>query len=401
MKNDKIRQILIDTGGTFTDCLAVDSAGRVKRAKVLSNGSLRGIIVEILVPRRILIKGKWSAPSGFINGYKFRLLNREHDEIVVTDYDADKSIIEISRALPADVVPLSVFEIISPDEAPVLAAKLVTQTAAEQELPPISIRLATTRGTNALLERKGEAVALFITKGFGDLLEIGTQQRPDLFALNIVKPKPLYSKVIEVLERVEADGSVLQPLNLNGLEKPVAELLNRGISAAAIAFMHSYRNPVHEEKLAEFLRTRGFRTVSCSSASAPFIKILPRAQTAVVNAYLSPVINQYLQRVQKPIQNGKLHVLTSAGGLIQAGSFYPKDSLLSGPAGGVVGAAFAGKQSGYEKVITFDMGGTSTDVARFDGDFEYLFEHEVGDAHLVATALAIESVAAGGGSICG
>ena len=293
------------------------------------------------------------------------------------------------------------FELRSPEEAPVLAARLVTGTPLDRELPEIALRLATTRGTNALLERKGAATALFITQGFKDLLVIGTQQRPDLFALNIEKPPPLYGKVVEVPERLAADGSVLVPLHAQSLWATADRLLAEGIESAAVALMHSYRNPRHEEELGELLRRAGFRHVSLSSRLAPLIKLLPRAETAVVDAYLSPILESYLKGVGRAISRGSLHVMTSAGGLASASAFRAKDSLLSGPAGGVVGAALSGRRSGFPRVIAFDMGGTSTDVARHDGDFEYVFEHRVGDAHLVAPALAVESVAAGGGSICG
>ncbi|UCF66159.1 MAG: hydantoinase B/oxoprolinase family protein, partial [Acidobacteriota bacterium] len=180
----------------------------------------------------------------------------------------------------------------------------------------------------------------------------------------------------------------------------VADLRARGIEAAAVALLHADRFPDHERRLAGWLRERGFRHVSCSADMAQTIKILPRAETAVVDAALSAIVGGYLERISSALGGGRLHVMTSAGGLIRAAATRPKDMLLSGPAGGVVGAAAAGRRSGENRVISFDMGGTSTDVARYDGDFEYVFEHRVGDARLVAPALAIETVAAGGGSIC-
>ena len=200
-------------------------------------------------------------------------------------------------------------------------------------------------------------------------------------------------------ERLDAAGQVLQPLSLAGLDGCLDELKSRGVTAAAIAFMHSYRNPEHELCFAEFLQDRGFETVAVSSVLAPLIKILPRAQTAVVEACLGPIIDGYLDRVGSCVA-GTVHAMTSAGGLVERSRYRAKDSLLSGPAGGVAGAAAAGGASDEDRIISFDMGGTSTDVARWDGDFEYQFEHTVGDARLVAPALAIETVAAGGGSIC-
>ncbi|HXO21990.1 MAG TPA: hydantoinase/oxoprolinase family protein, partial [Thermoanaerobaculia bacterium] len=311
--------------------------------------------------------------------------------------------LRVDGPLPPGELAGAAVELQAAEEAPVLAARLVTATPPGQPLPPLAMRLATTRGTNALLERKGAATALFITRGFADLLRIGTQQRPDLFALDIRRPAPLYGAVVEVAERLAADGSVLVPLDeaaLAGLEREAGRLRSQGFAAAAVALLHSYRNAVHEEAVAGALRRAGFAHVSLSAELAPFIQILPRAETAVVDAYLSAPIEGYLSRVAGALPQGSLHVMTSAGGLVRASSFRAKDSLLSGPAGGVVGAAEAGRRSGLARIIAFDMGGTSTDVARYDGDFEYLFEHRVGDAHLVAPALAVESVAAGGGSIC-
>lgn len=372
----------------------MDPGGTLHRAKVLSTSALRGRIVSAS-GSSLRIEAGWSVPAGFFRGYAFRLLGDE-EERKVTGSEGD--VLEVDRPAPGG---RAAFELRSPEEAPVLAARLVTGTPLDRELPEIALRLATTRGTNALLERKGAATALFITRGFADLLVIGTQQRPDLFALDIRKPRPLYAEVVEVPERLAADGSVLVPLRAEGLRDAAARLLESGIESAAVALMHSYRNPGHEEELGELLREAGFRHVSLSSRLAPLIKLLPRAETAVVDAYLSPILESYLKGVEASLSRGSLHVMTSAGGLVRSSSFRAKDSLLSGPAGGVVGAALSGRLSGFPRVIAFDMGGTSTDVARHDGDFEYVFEHRVGDASLVAPALAVESVAAGGGSICG
>ncbi|HEV7785772.1 MAG TPA: hydantoinase/oxoprolinase family protein [Thermoanaerobaculia bacterium] len=396
-------QIWADTGGTFTDCLAVDPAGRLHRAKVLSTSAVRGRIAARLGAEgddTLRVEPGWAVPAGFFRGFSFRLLEEDAASVEVLDWQPEERLLRLASALPQGDLAGATFELRSPEEAPVLAARLVTGTALDAPLPPIAMRLATTRGTNALLERKGAATALFITRGFADVLVIGTQARPDLFALEIVRPAPLYREVVEVPERLAADGSVLLPLDVEALRETVRRLLEEGIESAAVALMHSYRNPRHEEELGDLLRAAGFRHVSLSSRLAPLIKLLSRAETAVVDAYLSPILERYLSGVAGALGPGSLHVMTSAGGLVRASSFRAKDGLLSGPAGGVVGAALAGRSSGFSKVIAFDMGGTSTDVARWDGDFEYLFEHRVGDAHLVAPALAIESVAAGGGSIC-
>ncbi|HEX9940058.1 MAG TPA: hydantoinase B/oxoprolinase family protein, partial [Longimicrobium sp.] len=217
---------------------------------------------------------------------------------------------------------------------------------------------------------------------------------------NVQTREPLYDTVVEVDERLAADGTVLQAVSAEALAPIAGQLAADGIDAAAVALMHAYRNPAHERAVAEALRCAGFRHVSLSHELAPLIKLLPRAETAVVDATLAPVIRDYLQRVGTALHGGRLHVTTSAGGLVRPEEFRAKDSLLSGPAGGVQGAAHAGRRSGFGRVIAFDMGGTSTDVARWDGDFEYVWEHEVGGGRIFSPALAIESVAAGGGSVC-
>ena len=399
-KLDRCWQIWVDTGGTFTDCLALDPNHILHRVKVLSSSALRGTIREVITPKRFRIDIKWSVPDDFIQGFRFRLLDVQHPEVNVEKFFTDSALIELNRPFQEDLSIHSAFEVHTSEEAPLLAARLVTGTPMESSFPEMIMRLATTRGTNALLERHGAPTALFITKGFGDLLRIGDQQRADLFALDVHRPEPLYEAVIEVEERISADGSILKSLQLNELKKEAIRLIKANIRTAAITLMHSYINPVHEKKIAECLYELGFHHVSCSSSLAPFIKIVPRAQTAVVDGYLSLIIDDYLQNIQRPLRNGRFFIMTSTGGIVQPQSYHAKDSLLSGPAGGVVGAVLAGRRSGFTKIIAFDMGGTSTDVARFDGDYDYVFEHQVGDAHLVAPALAIESVAAGGGSIC-
>jgi 5-oxoprolinase (ATP-hydrolysing) len=429
-------RLWIDTGGTFTDALGVDPEGRLHRTKVLSSSALRGRLREMPDPRTAVVETSWEAPAGFCVGAGFRWLGESSAaegggevaavgepgvEVVASEPVRDRggsggpertSAVRLDLALPLlpSPEPGRACELRFPEEAPVLAARLLTGAARCGDLPRVDLRLATTRGTNALLTHQGGSVALFVTRGFADLLAIGTQQRPDLFALEIRKPRPYYREVVEVPERLAADGSVLAPLSeevLAGLRPRVEALLagegTRGgrVEGAAIALLHSYLEPEPERRLAAFLSEAGFPWVVTSSELAPLIQILPRAETAVVEAFLAPVIREYLAGVRDalPAASG-LHVKTSAGGLVRAEEFRAKDSLLSGPAGGVVGAARAGRRSGFERVIPFDMGGTSTDVARFDGDYEYVFEHRVGDARLMAPALAIESVAAGGGSIC-
>ncbi|MCP4654664.1 MAG: hydantoinase/oxoprolinase family protein [bacterium] len=388
--------VWVDTGGTFTDCLARDPQGELHRAKVLSTGALRARVEAVEGERILRYRASWQVPDGFAEGARISWLDDGDSELEITRCRGSVNRLELDRPPPA-VAPGQGFEIRFAEEAPIVAARLVTATPCRRRLPPLALRLASTRGTNALLERRGARTVLFITRGFADLLAIGNQQRPDLFALDIRRPALLYEEVVEVPERLAADGSVLVALELEALMPEIERLRAAGLTSAAVALVHSYRNPQHEQQLTSYLRARGFAFVSASAGLAPLIKILPRAETAVVNAYLMPVIDAYLRRVRT---GGRVQVMTSAGGLVRADRFQAKDSLLSGPAGGVVGAALSGRECGFERLIAFDMGGTSTDVSRYDGDYEYLFEHRVGDATVAAPALAIETVAAGGGSIC-
>lgn len=391
--------ICIDTGGTFTDCIARNPDGELRRAKVLSSSRLRGRIAKA-EGTHIHIDAAWDEGVGVLAGFRFRALSDSgSDWHEITSHDGSRITLVDT---PPQLSPDDGFEVATDEPAPILAARLVTGTPANQPLPPMHMRLATTRGTNALLERAGAGVAFFVTRGFADLLHIGDQQRPDLFALNIRKATPLHESVVQVHERLHADGSVHVPLDEAMVRDAANTLVKRGITVAAIALLHSYRNDEHEQRVAAILREAGFTHVSCSAELAPLIEVLPRAETAVTDAYLSPVIESYVQQVRRAMSgtDDRLHIMTSAGGVVDADAYRAKDSLLSGPAGGVAGAAAAGRASGYERLIGFDMGGTSTDVARYDRDFEYHFEHTVGNAKLIAPALAIETVAAGGGSVC-
>ncbi len=393
-------EVFVDTGGTFTDCLARDPSGHETRVKVLSSCALRGRVVRQESERQFQIKMTWSFPDDFVRGFDFRLLGREDFSGKVVAYDASSQVITLDETPDEEIGSKDLFELLSPEESPLLAARLLSGTPLNAPLPPMSMRLATTRGTNALLTRTGTPPVLFITRGFGDLLEIGTQARPDLFALEIEKPNQLYASVCEVGGRLDASGDEIAPLDLNEIERAAASFVRNGHQTAAVALLHADKNPTHEQSVAAQLKRVGFKQVCCSADLAPFIKILTRAETALIDAYLSPVIDSYLSRIGKALKEGSLLAMTSAGGLVRADSYRAKDSLLSGPAGGIAGAVTAGCRAAIERIITFDMGGTSTDVARYDGDFEYVFEHSVGDARLAAPALAIESVAAGGGSIC-
>ena len=267
-----------------------------------------------------------------------------------------------------------------------------------------TVRMGTTVATNALLERKGDPTLLLITKGFADLLRIGYQNRPRLFDLHIRLPEALYSRVAEVDERVGARGELVHPLDEASARAELESAHAAGIRAVAIAFMHSYRYPAHEQRVAEIAREVGFTQVSPSHLASPLIKIVSRGDTAVADAYLSPVLRRYVDQVRDELgaERGgcrRLQFMQSNGGLIDAGLFQGKDSILSGPAGGVVGMVRTGTMAGFDRLIGFDMGGTSTDVTHFDGQFERSFETEVAGVRMRAPMMRIHTIAAGGGSI--
>ncbi|KPK75580.1 MAG: 5-oxoprolinase [Phycisphaerae bacterium SM23_30] len=394
-------ELYIDTGGTFTDCLAKDSGDNWHRRKVLSNSALRGRILSWIDRQNLKINTAWELEKDILPGYQFRLLQKKHPRISIEKFHPHPKILTLSDKLPQKFVDQDLsFEIISPEEVPLLAARLITQTPLHETLPPVHIKLGSTKGTNALLENKGADLVFFVTEGFKDILHIGYQQRPDIFALNVVKPPPLHRHVVEVQERFDAQGRVLRPLKYEHLQDQIRKFTQEGITTAAVAFVNACKNPRHERRFKKFLARNGFKDISVSTDLSTLIKFIPRAETTVVNAYLAPVIGDYLKNIIPRLNRGSLHVMTSAGGLVRAAAYKPKDSLLSGPAGGVVGASAIGKLSGYDHLITFDMGGTSTDVARYDHKFEYLFELEVGQAHIFSPAIALKTVAAGGGSIC-
>ncbi|MGP2490085.1 hydantoinase B/oxoprolinase family protein [Mesorhizobium sp. PUT5] len=265
------------------------------------------------------------------------------------------------------------------------------------------VRMGTTVATNALLERKGERTLLVTTRGFRDALRIGYQARADIFAKAIVKPEELYSKVVEVAERVLADGTVETPLDAPALRAALMEARAEGFDAVAIAFMHAYRHPEHEREAGAIAREIGFAQVSVSHEVSPLIKLVGRGDTTVVDAYLSPILKRYVAQVERELEpartGARLMFMTSAGGLTAADLFKGKDAILSGPAGGVVGMVRTGIEAGFDRVIGFDMGGTSTDVAHFAGAFEREFETEVAGVRMRAPMMLIHTVAAGGGSI--
>ncbi|MBS0412129.1 MAG: 5-oxoprolinase, partial [Proteobacteria bacterium] len=262
-----------------------------------------------------------------------------------------------------------------------------------------AIKMGTTVATNALLERRGARTLFVTTRGFADSLAIGDQARPNLFALNIVRPAPLYARVAEADERLDAQGDVVRALDEPGLARALAAARAEGLESVAIAFLHADLNPGHEVRAGELARDAGFRFVSLSSEVSPLPRFLPRAETTVADAYLTPVLRAYVDQVTEAVAGAPLYFMTSGGGLVKAEAFRGRDAVLSGPAGGVVGVGRTAEAAGARAALGFDMGGTSTDVCRSAGPPIRRPEVRVAGARLRSNALDVETVAAGGGSI--
>jgi 5-oxoprolinase (ATP-hydrolysing) len=261
------------------------------------------------------------------------------------------------------------------------------------------VKMGTTVATNALLERKGEPTLLVTTRGFRDALRIAYQNRPRLFDRHIVLPELLYSAVVEAQERVSAQGQVLQTLDEVLLKEELLAQYSRGLRAISIVFLHGYRFTAHEAAAARIAREVGFTQISTSHETSPMMKFVSRGDTTVVDAYLSPILRRYVSQVAAELPGVKLFFMQSSGGLTDAHAFQGKDAILSGPAGGIVGMARTSQMAGFERVIGFDMGGTSTDVSHFAGEFEREFETQVAGVRMRAPMMSIHTVAAGGGSI--
>jgi len=262
-----------------------------------------------------------------------------------------------------------------------------------------AVKMGTTVATNALLERKGEPTALLTTQGFADALQIGYQNRPRLFERHIQRPQLLYQAVQEAEERIAHDGQVLMPLNHTALREALEQLYQQGFRSLAIVFLHAYRYPQHEQQAEQIARDIGFEQISCSHQVSPMIKFVSRGDTTVVDAYLSPILRRYVEQVTSQMPGVPLYFMQSSGGLTEAEQFQGKDAILSGPAGGIVGMARTAAQAGFDKVIGFDMGGTSTDVSHYAGEFERDFDTQVAGVRMRAPMMRIHTVAAGGGSI--
>lgn len=288
------------------------------------------------------------------------------------------------------------------DDAAVAGIRLLLGLRDDEPVPAdkvAAVRMGTTVATNALLERRGEPTVLLITEGFRDALRIAYQNRPRLFDRHIVLPEAVHERVIEVPERIDAEGHTVRALELDAVREQLRAAHADGLRSAAVVLMHGYRHPAHERAVAEAAREAGFTQVSSSHEVSPLIRLVPRGDTTVVDAYLSPVLRRYVDEVAARLEGIRLLFMQSNGGLREAARFRGKDAVLSGPAGGVVGMVRTSQQAGHDRVIGFDMGGTSTDVSHYAGEFERELGTQVAGVRMRAPMMSIHTVAAGGGSL--
>ncbi|HEY3242560.1 MAG TPA: hydantoinase/oxoprolinase family protein, partial [Phycisphaerae bacterium] len=391
----------IDVGGTFTDVLAHDPAGEEHVLKVLSTGCFRGVAGMGSTSRVLADEQRAARRADLWAGFRLRLVATDSPSVPIVASDPDGT---LHLASPLSRLgPGAAYELSSGEPAPVAAIRRRMERRLGEALGSVDVRLGSTWGTNALLERRGASTTLAITEGFGDLLRIGYQDRPKLFELNIRKPEPLFEHVIEIGERLSATGAVLRAPDAAAVEEQLRAVRLAGARTLAVCLLHACVNDIHEQLVARIAARVGFEHVSVSSHVAPAPRMVPRGETTVIDAYLSPITRSYVQTLRRYLPDARLRLMTSAGGLVSADSFTAKDSVLSGPAGGVVGCAAVAREAGLPLVIGFDMGGTSTDVSRIDSGapgFEYQYEAEKAGVRIVAPMLAVETVAAGGGSIC-
>jgi 5-oxoprolinase (ATP-hydrolysing) len=345
-------KVFADRGGTFTDIVAVTNNSCI--ADRLSTHPERFLIVPLPNQQWVIV---------------YKLLSENPEQYQDAAIQGIRDIIGLSSNEP---IPGEAIEV---------------------------VKMGTTVATNALLERKGDRLALIITKGFKDALRIGYQNRPNIFARHIILPTMLYEQVIEVDERYDAHGQELKPVNIEEVKNDLQTIYNTGIRSCAIVFMHSDRYPHHEQQVAQLALEIGFSQISVSHQVSPLMKLVSRGDTTVVDAYLTPILRRYVNQVASQLPKVRLMFMKSDGGLTDAQQFQGKDSILSGPAGGIVGAVQTSKRAGFDSIITFDMGGTSTDVAHYKGEYEREFNSEIAGARMRVPVLAINTIAAGGGSI--
>lgn len=417
-----IPSVWADVGGTFTDCFVVDENGQ-RATKVLSTGLVyastsrrsQGQMLTLDAIPAANIDGFWVGakvasigPDG--TAIPLGTIVDQHQTRITLDCQplplasisrGDRQRHEVNPA--SDDTPGRSIQVNASLEAPVLATRILLGLPLSDSLPGLDVRLGTTRGTNALLTRSGAVSALVVTRGFADVLRIGEQDRPDLFDLAIKKPPPLTENVIEVVERLDAAGNVLIDVDVDRLRQDLVQLKNLGIQSLAICLLHSHVNDRHERIVERIAQRIGFAHISRSSEVAPLIKLVSRAETTTLDAYLSPILSGYAQRVWQQFggqHKCRLRLMTSSGNLVTPQAFRGRDSILSGPAGGVVALAHVAQRANAPKAIGLDMGGTSTDVSRFEGHVGRRFESRVAGVRVMTPMMDIQTVAAGGGSIC-
>lgn len=391
----------IDVGGTFTDCYVRQAEAALQRTKVLSSGYVP--IAPTVEPAGFQVSASElrQDAENFWVGAQLRGFDTHGEPLAEARVIRSRGgVLELNAALPTTLASATLDAGL---EAPVLAVRRLLAIPLNAPLPPLRIRLGTTKGTNALLTRRGARTALLITAPFEDLLHIGDQTRPDLFALAIDKPPPLAEVAVGIHERLDATGNALQALDLKHAREQLLKLQAAGVESLAICLMHSYLNPAHELALAKLASELGFTQISCSSQLAPLIEIVARAQTTVVDAYLSPIVRSYLAKLIAQFGGADfahLLVMTSAGGLVDWRDYSGKDSILSGPAGGVAALREISRAIDHPRLIGLDMGGTSTDVCRAAEEHDLQYESTKAGIRILTPTLPIETVAAGGGSVC-
>lgn len=399
-------EVWADVGGTFTDCFVVTNDSR-RACKVLSTGVVRFEVRQWIDPTTAIV----DVPD------EFRIEQFWNDATVrtmgttepssqsaaarVLAYDAATHVMKLSEPIAGQAPPR--LELSTGLEAPVLAARMLLKRPPGEPLPPLDVRLGTTRGTNALLTRTGARTALLTTRGFRDVLLIGEQDRPHLFSLDVTKPEPLTRRVVEVSGRLDASGQEIEPLDVESLERDLKILRQEGIESLAICLLHAYTSPQHELVVERVAKEFGFEEISRSSEVCPLIKLVSRCETTVLDAYLNPILRRYVKRLWDQFGGEttcRLKMMTSGGHLVAPDLFRGRDSILSGPAGGIVSLEHIANVSGTARLIGLDMGGTSTDVSRYEGSLARRYESRVADVRVLTPMMDIQTVAAGGGSIC-
>ncbi|MCD4655101.1 hydantoinase B/oxoprolinase family protein, partial [bacterium] len=408
--NNTVLHLFADVGGTFTDCIfwQPPKSGHAGRGtftikKILSNGTIPVQVQTTDNPKILLLQNfTWEDPSS-LSGYTLQINfpKTGQFETKIKNVSLSPCTLTLENPLPQNC-KYTFSALIHSGESPAITAlRCFTGTQLNQPLPDTVIRYATTTGTNSLLERKGPNTAFVTTSGFEDLLLIGYQDRPDLFTLQIQKPKPLFSMTAGIDEHTAATGRIVKPLNESVAIQSFKHLLEDGAESVAICFLNAWVNPDNELIAGDLAKEAGFTNIFLSHQTSPLIRLVPRADTTVADAYLTPIMSSHLKNIRSKLSDtSSLRIMTSAGGLISSSMFAGRQSILSGPAGGIVALSDVRSNSNYNEIIGFDMGGTSTDVSRFDGDFEYKYHTRIAGIRITTPMLNIETVAAGGGSIC-